>query len=92
MSQISFEKPDLETFDGLRLAYEAFRVGGSMPTVYNAANEKAVSLFLNRKIKFLEIAEIIEYAMHEIPVILNPSVSQILEKEQSCYELIESRW
>ncbi len=92
LSQISFEKPDLETFDGLRLAYEAFRVGGSMPTVYNAANEKAVSLFLNRKIKFLEIAEIIEYAMHEIPVILNPSVSQILEKEQSCYELIESRW
>ena len=92
LSQISFEKPDLETFDGLRLAYEAFRVGGSMPTVYNAANEKSVSLFLNRKIKFLEIAEIIEYAMHEIPVILNPSVSQILEKEQSCYELIESRW
>lgn len=91
LGQITFEEPDLETFTGLKLAYDAFRTGGSMPTVYNAANEKAVSLFLQEKIRFLEIAEIIGQAMSEHKAIENPSLDQILETEAWCYELIESR-
>jgi 1-deoxy-D-xylulose-5-phosphate reductoisomerase len=91
LGKITFEEPDLETFTGLKLAYDAFRVGGSMPTVFNAANEKAVSLFLQEKIRFLEIAEIIGQAMSEHTVITNPSLEQILETEAWCYELIESR-
>ena len=91
LGQITFEEPDLETFTGLKLAYEAFKTGGSMPTVFNAANEKAVSLFLNEKIRFLDIADIIGEAMSAHRVIENPSLEQILETEAWCYELIESR-
>lgn len=92
LARMTFEEPDMETFTGLRLAYQAFRAGGSMPTVYNAANEKAVSLFLNRKIQFLEIAQIIGMAMERHHKVENPSVEQILETEAECYEFIESRW
>lgn len=92
LAQMTFEEPDFETFEGLGLAYQAFREGGSMPTVYNAANEKAVSLFLDRRIKFLEIPGIIHMAMEHHARIENPSVEQILETEAECYELIESRW
>lgn len=91
LGKITFEEPDLETFTGLKLAYDAFKAGGSMPTVFNAANEKAVSLFLQEKIRFLEIAQIIGQAMSEHKVIENPSLEQILETEAWCYELIESR-
>ena len=63
LASMSFERPDTETFRGLLMAYDAIREGGSMPTVYNAANEKAVSLFLDRKIKFLEIYDLIQGAM-----------------------------
>ncbi len=91
LGQITFEEPDLNTFTGLKLAYDAFKTGGSMPTVYNAANEKAVSLFLQEKIKFLEIAEIIGQAMDAHQVIANPNLDQILDTEAWCYELIESR-
>ncbi len=90
LARITFEKPDTETFRGLALAYEAMRAGGSMPTVYNAANEKAVSLFLDHKISFLQIAEIIETCMERHPVFGNPHVDQILETEQWTYELIDS--
>ncbi len=92
LGQITFEEPDLETFTGLKLAYDAFRAGGSMPTVYNAANEKAVSLFLQEKIRFLDIADIIGEAMSRHRTIENPNLDQILETEAWCYELIESRW
>ncbi|MBO6015375.1 MAG: 1-deoxy-D-xylulose-5-phosphate reductoisomerase [Lachnospiraceae bacterium] len=92
LGQMTFEEPDTDTFRGLHLAYEAFCTGGSVPTVYNAANEKAVSLFLNHKISFLEIPQIIEFAMQEHRRIENPTVEQILEAEAACYELIESRW
>ncbi len=92
LSQITFEKPDMETFMGLKLAFDAAAAGGSMPTVYNAANEKAVALFLDRKIGWLEIPEIIEAAMEAHSVIENPSVEEILETEQAVYEFIESRW
>ncbi|MBR1692906.1 MAG: 1-deoxy-D-xylulose-5-phosphate reductoisomerase [Lachnospiraceae bacterium] len=92
LGQLTFEEPDLETFTGLRLAYQAFCEGGSVPTVYNAANEKAVSLFLDRKIAFLEIPKIIGLAMEKHRKIVNPTVEEILETEAECYELIESRW
>lgn len=91
LGQVSFEKPDLETFQGLKLAYEAFRKGGSMPTVFNAANEKAVSLFLHEKIRFLDIADIIAETMSRHQVIAQPDVEQILMTEQWCYEQIAER-
>lgn len=86
---ISFEKPDLDTFEGLRLAYEASRTGGSMPTVYNAANEKAVSLFLDRKIRFLQIPELIRASMEAHRAVAEPGVEQILEAEAETYEYID---
>ncbi len=92
LSQITFEKPDMETFTGLKLAFDAAAAGGSMPTVYNAANEKAVALFLDRKIGWLSIPEIIGASMEAHQVIPNPSVEEILETEQAVYEFIESRW
>ena len=92
LSQITFEKPDMETFTGLSLAFEAGRAGGSLPTVFNAANELAVSKFLNRKIKYLEIPEIIETCMRSHKNIINPSVEEILRTEKEVYEQIESRW
>ena len=92
LTQITFEKPDMETFRGLKLAFDAAAAGGSMPTVYNAANERAVSKFLERKIAYLEIPEMIEASMEAHSVIMNPSVEQILEAEQATYEFIESRW
>ena len=91
LSQITFERPDPDVFTGLRLAYDAFRQGGSMPTVYNAANEKAVSLFLNRKISFLEIPELIGLSMQQHHKIENPTVEQILDAEAQTYEFMESR-
>ena len=92
LSQLTFEKPDLETFYGLRLAMEAGKKGGSLPTVFNAANELAVSKFLNRKIKYLEIPEIIETCMSSHNNIVCPTVEEILRTEQEVYEQIESRW
>ena len=88
LGSISFEKPDMETFTGLKLALSAMKKGGSMPTVYNAANERAVSLFLNRKIAYLQIPELIEEAMDQHKVIPNPSVEQILETEKQVYEFL----
>ena len=92
LSQITFEKPDTETFRGLTLAYRALREGGSMPTVYNAANEKAVSLFLDGKIRYLDITDIIEDCMDSHLTLTSPSVEDILGVEREVYERIESRW
>ena len=92
LAEIRFEKPDFDNFPGLSLAYEAGRTGGSLPTVFNAANERAVSMFLNRKIGYLTITDIIESAMRRHTVIPNPSVEQILEAERDTYDYIESRW
>lgn len=91
IGKLDFEEPDMDTFYGLELAYEAGRTGGSLPTVFNAANELAVSQFLNREIKYLEIVEIIEDSMKAHKVIENPSVEQILETEAWTYERIKSR-
>ena len=92
MSSILVEKPDMETFKGLRYAYDAIGKGGSMPTVFNAANECAVAKFLDRKIQFLDIYRIIEECMAAHDIIENPDVSQILDTEKWVYELVESRW
>ena len=90
LGKMTFEKPDMETFYGLRLAFEASKKGGSMPTVYNAANEKAVSLFLDRKIKFLQIPEFIEKAMNNHKIIANPNVDEILSAEAEAYDYIST--
>ena len=92
LGSITFERPDMETFTGLKLALRAAGTGGSLPTVFNAANEKAVSLFLNRKIKFLEIPELIEMCMDEHKVIENPNVEEILAAEAESYDRIARRF
>lgn len=91
MGKLDFEKPDMETFYGLKLAYKAGREGGSLPTVLNAANELAVSKFLKLEVKYLEIMEIIEDCMNAHKNIANPSLEQILQTEAETYERIESR-
>lgn len=90
MAKLTFEKPDMETFTGLRLAFEAAKTGGTMPTVFNAANERAVSLFLDNKIRFLQIAEVIAAAMEEHRAVENPNVKQILEAEAEAHESVEN--
>ena len=92
LGTLHFEEPNLEVFKGLKLAYDALRIGGSMPTVFNAANELAVAKFLDRKIKFLDIPDIIEKAMENHTVVPSPSLEEILETEKATYEFIESRW
>ena len=92
LGSITFEQPDMDTFKGLPLAMEASKRGGSVPTVFNAANEKAVGMFLNRKIGFLDIYSIIEEAMERHKVIENPDVDEITGIEQETYRWIEGRW
>lgn len=90
--RLTFEKPDIDNFKGLGLAYEAMKRGGNIPTAFNAANEMAVAEFLDRRINFLDIPEIIEYAMNETNYIDNPSVDEILDTEAAVYEMIKGRW
>lgn len=91
LGKLEFEKPDMDTFYGLSLAYEAGRAGGTLPTVFNAANELAVSLFLKRQIKYLEIIEIIEDCMRAHRNIKEPTLEQVLDTEQETYDRINSR-
>ncbi len=88
---ISFEEPDIKTFRGLQLAYDAIAAGGSMPTVFNAANEKAVGLFLDKKIRFLAIYDLIQGAMEQHKVIANPTVDEILEAEAQAHAYISGK-
>lgn len=90
LAKLDFMEPDMETFRGLKLAYEVGRKGGSMPTVFNAANEKAVAKFLNKEIGYLDIIEMIEYAIKEHQWMENPSVEDILRIEQEVYQLLEN--
>lgn len=92
LSQITFEQPDMDTFYGLKLAYEAGRTGGSLPTVFNAANERAVALFLDRRIGYLQIPEIIQACMEAHRNIAVPTAEEILKTEQETYEFIKNRW
>ena len=91
LGKLEFEKPDMDTFYGLKLAYDAGRKGGPLPTVFNAANELAVRQFLNREIKYLEIVEIIEDCMQAHKNIDNPSLQEILDAEAATYDRINSR-
>lgn len=92
LGSMTFEKPETDTFVGLKLAMEAGTKGGNMTTAFNAANEKAVAMFLDRKISYLQITEIIEAAMNNCSFIENPGVEQILATEQDVYDFINSRW
>ncbi len=92
LGSLTFEAPDMETFSGLSLAYDAMRRGGNIPTVFNAANERAVAMFLDRKISYPAITEIIGESMESIGFVKEPDVEQILETESATYEFIESRW
>lgn len=92
LGQITFERPDTDTFRGLALAYRAMEQGGNVPTAFNAANERAVAKFLNHEIRFLEIPEIIGTCMEHCNYVKNPSVEEILDTERAAYEYIEGRW
>lgn len=91
IANLSFERPDTDTFRGLALAYEAMKRGGNVPTTFNAANERAVALFLDRKISYPMITEIIEMCMGECEYIEHPDVDEILQTEALTYELIEGK-
>lgn len=82
LGSLTFQKPDFKRFRALQLAYKAGRMGGSMPCVLNGANEQANSLFLNGKIKFLQIEELVEEAMNHHQLIENPSIDQLLDIDQ----------
>ena len=88
LAQITFEAPDFENFHGLSLAYKAGRRGGTLPTVFNAANERAVQKFLDREIGYLTITDMIEAAMEHHTVKENPTVEEILAAEQETYDFI----
>lgn len=92
LGQLTFEEPDTETFRGLSLAYQAAKRGGSLPTVFNAANERAVALFLQKKIRFLQIPELIEASMEAHSVVDCPTVEQILSAEAETYEYIKLKY
>ena len=95
LGQLTFEAPDMDTFQGLALAYQAARTGGSLPTVFNAANEKAVALLLEEKIRFVQIPDLIRACMEAHQVIENPTVEQILQTEVETYEQVRKvidRW
>ncbi len=92
IKNLTFEEPDLDTFKGLALAKKAAKAGGNIPTAFNAANEKAVAMFLDRRIKYLEIIDIIEACMDNASFIKNPSVDEILQTEQCAYDYISKRW
>lgn len=92
IAEIHFEKPNTAALRGIPLAVEACRTGGSMLTVMNAANEYAVAKFLNKDIGFLQIYDMIEYAMKKHHTIANPDLSQILETEKETYERLDAEW
>ena len=89
LTEITFEVPDMDTFRGLPLAMEASRRGGSMPTVFNAANERAVAAFLDEKIRFLDIYTLIEEAMTAHQVQEHPDLEQILDAEKEAWEFVD---
>lgn len=90
VQSMTFEKPDMDTFTGLKLALQAGKKGGNLPTIFNAANEKAVAMFLQEKIRFLEIPEMIARAMENVAWIENPTVEEILETEAETYRILQS--
>lgn len=90
LRHLDFEEPDTDTFRGLALAFAAMKRGGNMPTIFNAANEKAVAMFIRGEIRFSDIAEMIEAAMDGVAWTDHPDVEQILETERMVYEYLQS--
>lgn len=89
LSQITFEKPDYKVFRGLSLAIEAGKTGGTMPTVFNAANERAVAKFLKGEIKYTDIVRSIEKCMDAHKVSAHPDLEEILATEQWVYSVLQ---
>ncbi|PKM49879.1 MAG: 1-deoxy-D-xylulose-5-phosphate reductoisomerase [Firmicutes bacterium HGW-Firmicutes-7] len=92
IGKLTFEEPNKDSFPCLQLAFDAMKIGGSMPTVLNAANELVVSKFLNRELGFLDIPKIIDFCMSKHDIIKEITLEEILEVQKWTYELIESRW
>ena len=92
MKEIIFDKPDYENFRGLALAREAGKAGGSVPVVFNAANEFAVAKFLGKKISYLEITDMLEAAMEHHKKIAHPSLDEVLDAEAETYEFLKQQW
>ena len=94
LGALTFEKPDLETFKCLKFAYEAGKIGGLAPTILNGANEEAVALLLNEKIKFLQIAEIIEECMNVFKENYNDELTldNIIKLDKKVREYIRKKW
>ena len=92
LKEITFEEPDMDTFKGLPMAIDAARAGGTMPTVFNAANEEAVALFLKDRIRFLDIYEIIGESMAAHTVTEAPDLDQILATELEVRQTIRNKW
>lgn len=92
LADIQFEKPNTDVLRGIPIAVGASRIGGSMLTAMNAANEYAVARFLKKDIAFLQIYDMIEYAMSKHRVIKHPDLSQILETERETYERLNKDW
>ena len=92
LADIQFEKPNTDVLRGIPIAVGASRIGGSMLTAMNAANEYAVARFLKKDIAFLQIYDMIEYAMSKHQVIKHPDLSQILETERETYERLNKDW
>lgn len=92
LADIQFEKPNTDVLRGIPIAVGASRIGGSMLTAMNAANEYAVARFLKKDIAFLQIYDMIEYAMSKHQVIKHPDLSQILETERETYECLNKDW
>ncbi|MDU3490739.1 MAG: 1-deoxy-D-xylulose-5-phosphate reductoisomerase [Clostridiales bacterium] len=87
LARLDFIRPNMDVFKGLGYAYEAAKKGGSLPTVFNAANELAVARFLRKEIHFIEIYEMIDKAMKEVSFIEDPTIDQILSTEAATYDL-----
>ena len=87
-SSLTFEEPDIKTFYALKLAYDAAKIGGSMPTVFNSADEEAVELFRQRKISYLDITRLIGEAMERIKNIEDPSIEQIFQVEKEARRVV----
>ena len=92
MGNLTFEKPDTDTFKCLNLAYKAGKMGGNMPAIMNAANEVAVELFLDYKIKYLEIEDIIEKSMERFKHHINPNLEDILEIDLKVREYVRKKY
>lgn len=92
ISKLTFEEPDINTFRCLELAFKSGKLGGNMPAIYNGANEIAVELFLDEKIKYLQIEEIIEDAMNKFPHVKNPDLQQVLDIDNQVREYVLKRY